>query len=238
MSTSDDNWNVQSHDPVVELDQGLVTVAGTITMPLGKFPRRMTVAASAAGSVVYSAMAIDDDALRRVEALGTPRVLIVPSAHHRLDIRAWKARYPSARIFAPPGAREAVEKIVPVDDVTGALNDPNVRLETVDGTDQREFALLVMRPGGVSLVVNDIIAFVAHPDGVGAKIMARLMGFGVNHPQIPAVAKLGLVKDKPALAAHFRRWAAVPNLKRIVVSHGDVIDRPQETLEALAEGLE
>ena len=238
MSTSDDTWNVQPHGPVIELDQGLITIEGTITMPLGKFPRRMTVAQSATGSVVYSAMAVDENAMRRIEAFGAPRVLVVPSAHHRLDIRAWKARFPSARVVAPAGAREAVEKVIAVDDTSGALDDADLRLETIDGTGQREFALLVSRPDGKSLVVNDMIAFVAHPDGVGAKIMARLMGFGVKHPQIPSVAKMGLVKDKPAVAAHFRRWAALPDLRRIVVSHGEVIEQPRETLETLAEALE
>ena len=81
------------------------------------------------------------------------------------------------------------------------------------------------REGRLTLVVNDILANVRHPHGIGAKIMARLFGFGVNRPRMPRIAKRMFGKDIDALAANFRRWAAEPGLTRVVVSHGDVIDQ-------------
>jgi hypothetical protein len=33
------------------------------------------------------------------------------------------------------------------------------------------------------------------------------------------------VKNPDQLARQFRAWAAIPDLRRIIVSHGDIIDR-------------
>ena len=40
--------------------------------------------------------------MHRLDALGTPRFLIVPSAIHRIDAQPWKARYPDLEVVAPP----------------------------------------------------------------------------------------------------------------------------------------
>jgi hypothetical protein len=237
MAKVNETWTVQEHGPLVELADGVLTVGGTIKMPLGNFPRRMTVVRTATGSLIYNAIALNEDEMRRIEAMGTPRFLVVPNARHRLDAKPWKIRYPGMKVIAPAGACAAVQEAVAVDTMYDIVNDSAVRVEPVDGTQAGEMALVIKREGDTTLAVADIIAHVAHPYGVGAQIMARLLGFGVSHPQVPAVAKMGLVKDKPALAAQFRRWAELPDLRRIVVGHGDVIERPHETLQTLADAL-
>lgn len=240
MSKFNDAWTVPAHGPLEQIDDGLLTVAGEIRMPLGRFPRRMTVAALSAGrTAIWSAMPLREAEMRRIEALGAPSFLIVPGVAHRLDLRAWKARYPQAKVVCPPGARDAVGEAVKVDAIGNALADPFVRLETVPGVGEREAALLVRRASRVTLVLNDILANVRHPNGLGAHIMARLFGFGVKRPQMPRVGRRLFVKDAKKLAAGLRHWAYEPGLKQIVVSHGDIIaERPREVLEAIAADLE
>jgi len=239
MAKALETWEVQEHGSVQELDEGLLTVEGTITMPLGHFPRRMTVVRLAGGgTVIYSAVALEEADMRRIEALGAPTFMVVPSGHHRLDARIWKHRYPSITVVAPAGARADVEEVVSVDATGDVFDDPDVRFMVVNGTAQREAALLVTRGDDRTLVINDVIAHVAHPDGLGAKVMARLMGFGVKQPQVPRVIQRMVVEDKRALAAQFREWSNDEHLRRIIVSHGDVIHEPQEALSALAEALE
>jgi hypothetical protein len=68
--------------------------------------------------------------------------------------------------------------------------------------------------------------------------MARLFGFGVKRPQMAREVRYLFVKDKPALAAQLRDWAAMPGLRRIIPSHGEMIDHPQRTLERIAATLE
>lgn len=239
MAKFNTEWIVGPHGPLERLDDGLFTVAGEIVMPLGRFPRRMTVVALSAGRVaIWSAVPLREAQMAEIEAMGEVAFLIVPGPGHRLDIAPWKQRYPKARVVCPPGAQKGVEEVVPVDATGDVLDDPDVHLETVAGVGELEGALLVRRDGRLTLVLNDILANVRHPHGIGANIMARLFGFGVKKPRMPRVGKRMFVKDIGALAANFRRWAAEPGLERVVVSHGDVIeDNPRGVLARVAEEL-
>lgn len=103
-------------------------------------------------------------------------------------------------------------------------------------------SLVWFKRGGTirtTLVINDILAHVRHPHGIGAHIMARVLSFGVNRPRIPRIGKWMFVKDRKALAGGFRKWANEPGLVRVIVSHGDVIvDQPRSVLERVAAELE
>lgn len=236
MSKLNDEWKVDPHGPLEPLAEGVWTVAGEITMPLGHFPRRMTVVRLESRRLaIWSAMCLDAAAMAQVDALGEVAFLIVPGVAHRLDLRPWHKRYPTAQIVCPPGAREAVAEAVPPDATTDVLGDATVAFQTVPGVDDKEAALVIRRADGTTLVVNDIIANVRHPDGLGAKVMARLMGFGVKEPQMPWLGEKMFVKDRAAVAGALRAWATEPGLARIVVSHGDVItEAPRQVLEKIA----
>lgn len=232
-------WKVEAHGQLEKLDDGLLTVEGQIRMPLGNFPRRMTVAAlEGQRSVIWSAIPLDEAAMAKIEGLGTPSFLVVPNPGHRLDIRPWKARYRSAQVVCTHGAREGVEKVIPVDATGDVLGDSSVHLIVVPGLAEKEAALSVERRGRVTLVLNDILANVRHPRGLGAHIMARAFGFGVRQPEMPKVCRRVYLKDAKALAAWLRGWASDHRLVRIVVSHGEVIDdQPRQVLERVAGDL-
>lgn len=234
-----EKWQVMPHEPLVEVDNRLLSAAGEIHMPLGVFPRRMTVIGlSGDRTAIYSAIALGEPEMARIEALGRPSFLIVPSDGHRMDARIWKDRYPDMLVITPPGARDGVAEVVPVDATDDVLGDPNVDFTTVPGTGGHESALVVRRPSGTTIVFNDVIGNVAHPKGIGAQIMGRLMGFGVSHPQVPRVIHHKVIDDDAALAGQFEDWAADPALRRIIVSHGDIIeDNPSAVLRALAKDL-
>jgi hypothetical protein len=234
-----DQWTVFPHGPVETIDDGLLSVEGEIRMPLGTFPRRMTVARlQAGGSVVFSPVALEEPAMREIEALGPPRFIVVPNGFHRLDARIWKQRYPEARIICPPGAKKRVEQAVAVDATTDVLGDDEVKFIIADGVRRAESALMVRRSAGTTLVINDLISHIRHPRGLGANIFARVFGFGVKQPQMAREVRWLLVNDKAALAQQLRHWAAIPDLRRIIVSHGEMIDqRPKEVLERIAASL-
>jgi hypothetical protein len=235
-----ETWTVQPHDPLQEVADGLLSVIGEIVMPLGRFPRRMTVARLAGNrTAIWSAIALDEPEMARIEAMGLPAVLIVPNDAHRLDAAIWKRRYPEIKVLTPRGARDAVAEVVPVDATDDMLEDPQVRFVTVPGTCDHESALIVARDGETSLIVNDIIAHVAHPHGLGAHVMARLFDFGVSAPATPSPVRRKIVDDPIALAAQFRAWAELPGLARIMPSHGEIMSKdPAATLATLARALE
>lgn len=232
-------WKVEPHDPLDTLDEGLATVAGQIRMPLGHFPRRMTIVSLKGGrSAIWSAISVDEPTMAKIESMGEIAVLIVPNPGHRLDIRAWKARYPAAQVLCAPGAREGVEKVIPVDATRDILDDPAVQFLTVPGLADKEAALSIERQDRVTLVLNDILANVRHPHGLGAQLMARALGFGVHRPELPRVCRRVYVKDAKALASWLQQWSDESRLVRIVVSHGEVIDaRPREVLARVASEL-
>jgi hypothetical protein len=207
-------------------------------MPLGKFPRRMTVVGlSRNRSAIFSAVALNEPDMRRIEEVGKPSFLIVPNGHHRLDAHAWKDRYPKLKVMCPPGAKKSVSEAAPVDSTEDILSDKDVDFVVVEGTGEAEAALIVRRKSGTTLIVNDMIGNVRHPRGIGTKIIARLAGFGVKRPQVPRVMKRVMVEDKKGLAGQLREWSKMPKLERIVPSHGDIIDHPAPALRRMAEEL-
>jgi hypothetical protein len=231
-------WTVLPHGKLTKVDDDLLTVVGTLHMPLGDYPRRMTVVRTTDGRlVIYSAIALDEREMNALETYGVPTFLIVPGDIHRIDARVWKDRYPDLTVVAPAGAREKVEDVVHVDATEVDFGDPLVRYVTVAGTEGHEAALLIRRPTGATLVVNDLIWNLDNRPGFGGWIM-KVAGFTGTTPHMPPLVKLGLVKDKPALRAQLEAWSRVPMLDRIIVSHGDIVTRePRELLHRLAESL-
>ena len=167
------DWTVQPHGPLDPIGEDMLTVVGTIHMPLGEFPRRMTIVRLGDGRlIVYSAIALDEERMAKIEAFGRPAFLIVPSERHRLDAPAYKARYPDLTVLAPSGARAKVQEVVPVDAETADFGDEVTWVE-VPGTNGTEAALEVKGRDGLTLVVNEIVGAIHHAGGLRGWLHAR-----------------------------------------------------------------
>ncbi len=106
-----EDWNVLPHGPIEVLAENLRWVQGSL--PGMSLKRVMTVARMADGRlVIHNAIALEDGAMKEIEAFGTPAFLIVPNGGHRLDAPAYKKRYPALSVFAPKGARKKVEEVI------------------------------------------------------------------------------------------------------------------------------
>jgi len=231
-------WRVLPHGKLTPVDDNILTVVGELHMPLTDLPRRMTVVRLNDGRlVIFSAIALDDDEMRELEAYGRPAFLVVPNDHHRLDAKIWKDRYPQMQVVAPEGSRKKVEQAVPVDTTDPQLGDPNVQFVTVPGTRAHEAALVVRTVNGTTLVLNDIVGNIRHLSGFGGWFL-RMMGFAGDEPHIPKPVKLAMIDDKEALRAQLLKWAELDSLRRILVSHGSPIeDQPSQVLRDLAASL-
>lgn len=238
MAKPHETWTVLPHGKLTQIDDNLLTVVGELPMPIGEFPRRMTVARLNDGSlVVYSAIALDEDEMAALEVFGTPTYLVVPGDIHRLDAKIWKDRYPKLVVLAPEGAREKVQEVVPVDATSIDFGDPSVRFITVPGTENHEAALQIRTATGVTLVLNDLIWNVDNQPGFGGALF-RLLGFTGPEPQIPNIIRLRGIKDKDALRSQLEDWAKLPDLNRIIVSHGTIVESaPGVVLRDLAYSL-
>ena len=186
-------WTVLPHGKLTRLDDNLLCVTGDLHMPLGDYPRRMTVVRLYDSRLaIYSAIALEDDEMRAIEDFGDPAYLIVPGDLHRMDAKIWKDRYPNMMVLAPAGIRERVEKVVPVDQTTVDFGDPGVLFVTVPGTEAHEAALVVRTASGTTLVVNNLIWNLDDRPGFGGWILGAL-GFTGTEPRIPPI-----VESKPS----------------------------------------
>jgi len=233
-----EDWHVLPHGELTEVDDGILTVVGHIHMPLIDLQRRMTVVRLRDSRlVIWSAMALDDTQMHRLETFGRPAFMIVPNDHHRLDAKAWKKRYPQLKVVAPEGAREKVGEMVPVDTTAPDFGDPDVQFITIPGTREREAALIVSRPSGTTLVLNDLVGNIRGKSGIDGWLL-KLAGFAGDQAQIPKPVKLAMVKDSNAVRGQLLQWTQVESLKRIIVSHGEPIEaNPRRKLSELASSL-
>jgi len=216
-------WTVLPHGRLTRVEENIVCVTGLLAMPVGEVERRMTVVRLTDGRlVVYSAIALDEAEMSALEAFGTPAFLVVPNDIHRLDAKVYKDRYPRLEVVTPPAARPKVEKVVHVDSTFVDFGDPNVRYVIVAGTGEREAALIVETENGTTLVLNDLIFNLANRPGVAGWLFAAI-GITGDSPHIPPIVKMRQVGDADALRTQLIRWASLPNLRRVVVSHGDII---------------
>src|SRR5207253_3206823 len=133
MATDDREWKVFGHGDVVKLSENLWWVEGGL--PGMSMKRAMTVARRSDGKlVIHSAIAMNDAAMKELEAFGEPAFLLVPSGFHRLDAPRFKARYPSIKVLAPKGSRAKVAQKVQVDGTYEEYpQDPAVRVEMLQG---------------------------------------------------------------------------------------------------------
>jgi hypothetical protein len=87
----------------VNLAPNLWQLTGSLAIPV---PRNMTIVRDAHGNLVlYSVIALHEDDMRALEALGRPAVMVIPHRRHQMDAPFYKARYPGLRVLAADPTR-------------------------------------------------------------------------------------------------------------------------------------
>ena len=213
------------HGPIEKLSENLWRVVGAL--PGMSLKRTMVIVRLVDGKlVIHNAIALQESAMQEIERWGMPAFLIVPNGGHRLDAPAYKARYPQLRVFAPRGSRARIEEVVAVD---GAYEDfpadPTVRLETLKGVADAEGAMIVKSPDGTTVVLNDAMFNMDRKRDPLGFFFTTLLGSAPG-PRVSRLAKLVYVKDKKALRDEFGRYAALPDLTRVIVAHEKVASGP------------
>jgi hypothetical protein len=234
-----EKWTVLPHGKLTRLDDNLLSVTGIMRMPpMGEVDRHMTVVRLKGDRlVIYSAIALDETEMSTIGRFGRPAYLIVPSDIHRMDAKVWKHRYPAMKVITPRGARKKVAEVVPVDATDVDFDDPAVHFVTVPGTDDKEAALTVDAASGTTLILNDLVFNLANRPGVSGWLF-KTLGMTGDVPHVPPVIRMRLVKDNGALRSQLETWSRLPNLERVVVSHGTIIaNDAAHVLHRIAEDL-
>jgi len=220
-------WTVLPHGPLQKIEDNLWTVDGTL--PRGRMNRRMTVVKRSDGRLVFhNAVPLQEMDMKALEAWGEPGYLLVPNGFHRLDIHAFKQRYPKMKLLCPAPQDARVRQVVPVDGHFDALSpDPAVRAEVLDGSKVGEAVFVVTSHGRVSLLFGDTLMNIPRQPGFDMFIM-RLLG-SVGDLRVTLIARLVMVGDKAALRRHLEKLSALPGLERLIVSHGDDVTQNAAT---------
>lgn len=234
-------WRVLPHRSLAQLSERVWRLEGDLGNIQMK--RVMTIVRRGDGGlVVHNAIAADDATMAAIAKLGEIRTIIVPNAFHRLDAGVFHERFPSAQIVCPPGARAKVEQVVPVtatyDAVSGdGVAEGVIELQTIDGTRAREGAMIVRDGGGTTLVLNDVVFNMPDVPGIQGFVLKHITGSS-GGVRITRLVRLFLVSDKAAVRAHLERLARLPGLRRIIVSHHEVIEHdPGRALADVAATL-
>jgi hypothetical protein len=219
MAKAYDTWTVAAHGPIEKLEPNLWRVEGDLPGNNGK--RVMTLAKRKDGDLlVHNAIALEEELMKEIEAFGRPAILVVPNGFHRLDAKVMKDRYPAIKIYCPAGARKKVEQVVAVDGTyDDAPKDEDVSVAHLDGVKAHEGVLTVKSPAGTTLVLNDAVNNLPAIGGMFGFMLAP-----TGQICVPRIFRWFFVKDRAAFSAHVERLAATPELKRVIVSHGRMLE--------------
>jgi hypothetical protein len=231
-----ETWTVLPHGPLEQLEENLWRAEGTI--PGMALKRVMTLARLDSGDlVVHNPVALDETSMRTVDSLGRVAFLVIPNGWHRLDLRPFRQRYPNAKVLAPSGSHAKVAVVEPsVADLSALPADPNVSLAVVEGTKQLEAVMVVKAGSGTTVVFADAVFNMPHLTGTHGFVLRHITGSS-GGPRVSRVARLFLVKDRTAFAAHLERLAT-PDLRRVIVAHHQPItDDPAGTLRRVAASM-
>jgi hypothetical protein len=214
--------HVLPHGELTELAPGLWQVTGRMKSP--PLPRNMIVHRLADGGLVlHSVVALDDAGMAKLESLGRPRVMIVPSGYHRLDAGVYKARYPDLEVVAPAGSRDRVAEKVKVDGSAEERLPPlGVQCHSPTGLRGTELIFEVQAGTTRALLVNDVLFNIPqHLPGFGGwllKVLGSTGYFGITR-----IGRVAVLKDKAAFKQWLMALAERTDIGIVTVSHGDPV---------------
>jgi len=223
--------HVHPHGPITEVVPGIWQVTGSL--PRSPLPRNMAIVPIEGGLLLHSVVALDPGTMDELEALGTPKVMVVPSAFHRSDAAVYKERYPEILVVAPKAAISQVEQVVKVDESAQNVL-PNLGIQIIDppGCKAGELIYEVDVEGGRALILCDMLFNIQEHQpgclGLVFRYITRSSGFF----GITGLGRVLMLKDAGMLKAWLEQQAARDDLKAILVGHGDAIVNCREMLES------
>ncbi len=191
-------------------------------LPGAPYPTRMAVIRLTDGGLfVWSPIALSSALCDEVDALGPVRYLVSPNLLHHLFLGEWKASYPTAKLYAPPGLRQR-RKDLAFDTDLADLSPPPW-LPEIDQVLMRGsfFMTEVVFFHGLSrtAIFADLIENLPRGWFKGWRgLAARLDGIVAPHPGAPLEWRLSFLNRHAArqALAHIRSWP----IERVVIAHG------------------
>ena len=219
---SSEEWakEVFPHSAIEQLASDLWVVQGCF--PKSPLPRNMVIHRFDRDKLLlHSVVALEERAMRELEALGTPSVMMIPNWDHWAHVVAFKRRYPALVVVCPEGSRWRVERRLRVDATCEQFFPRHgMRFETPPGMLAVEGVLeLTLERGGKALVMNDLVTNMAHQPGVKGLVLRLTRSTGPLPRMIPIVKRqLGVRAGE--IRRYFEALARRSDLAVLTTSHG------------------
>jgi hypothetical protein len=217
--------SIYPYRPLKSLAGNLWQVEGTLANGL---PRNMTVYRLADGRLLlYSVVAMHEDGMRALEALGRPAIMVMPHDRHSMDAPFYKQRYPELRVLAPdPYSPRRVR----VNADVAELRELGIVAYALPGTSYHETVLELPIDidggisGGIALCTTELLSSIAGLPGLKGLLLRGLGppggGFGVAR-----VVKWREVADRQRVRNWLISLADRPDLRMVLVGHGTPVLR-------------
>jgi hypothetical protein len=199
-----------------QLSENLWQIAGSLKFPV---PRNMTIVRTTRGELVlYSVIAMHEDGMRALEALGRPSLMVIPHRRHQMDAPFYKARYPNLRVLAPDSGRV---REVTVDAGLGELAALGIDAYVLPGNTYQDVVLDIALPEGRALCVCESLGNVS-PSG-WMKAALRLLGPPGGGFGVARAVRLREISDRDALRAWLLTQAARSDVRLLLFGHGEAL---------------
>jgi hypothetical protein len=214
---------IYPYRPLKSLAANLWQVEGTLANGL---PRNMTVYRLPDGRLLlYSVVAMHPADLEALEKLGRPGIMVMPHDRHQMDAPFYKRRYPDLRILAPEPRRA---RKVPVDGDLSELGELGIKAYVLPGTTYQEVVLELPVEGGMAdtagmaLCTTELLGNLSGLPGLMG-LLLRLIGPPGGGLGVARVVRWREVSDRKRVQAWMRSMAERPDLRVVLVGHGNPV---------------
>jgi hypothetical protein len=210
---------IYPYGPPVSLAPNLWQVTGSLAIPV---PRNMTIVRSPKGELaLYSVIAMHEDGLRALEALGRPAVMIIPHRRHQMDAPFYKARYPELRVLA--AAPERVRGVRVDGDLSelsaqGPLSEYGVEAYVLPGNTYEDVVLDIRITDGHALAVCESLGNVSVSGWL--RLLFKLLGPPGGGFGIARAVRLREIRDTAKLRVWLQQQARRTDLRCLLFGHG------------------
>jgi len=198
-----DKWkkHIYPHGDLMQLDERLWMVTGSL--PKGNLPRNMIIYRLNSGDLlIHSAIALNQNLMHQIEALGRLKYLLVPNSLHRLD------------------AKKVNKKVTVINTVEEVLPQLGITYHIPSQNRMDELAYEFKLSQGKALIFCDLLFNLDHLPGLSGWILKVLGSSGFF-----GVTRIGnfFIKDHQKLKKWFFTMAEMSDLQIISVAHGPPI---------------
>ena len=201
------------YGPPVSLAANLWQVTGSLALPV---PRNMTIVRGARGELVlYSVIAMHEDGLRALEALGRPAVMVIPHRRHQMDAPFYRQRYPQLRVLAADPSRV---QGVAVDGGLSELSEHGIEAYVLPGNTYEDVVMDIRLADGHALTVCESLSNLSASGWL--QLLFRVLGPPGGGFGIARAVRLREIRDAAPLRAWLEQQAQRTDLRCLLFGHG------------------